>query len=69
MNISLPAVPISLSRYSGRGCRLGDRESRRRGIFNERKNLRKREVHFLEEPHWIVVKKSKTRMDVALADG
>lgn len=48
---------------------MGDRESRRRGIFNERKNLRKRDVHFLEEPHWIVVKKSKTRMDVALADG
>lgn len=53
----------------GEGVGWGDRESRRRGIFNERKNLRKRDVHFLEEPHWIVVKKSKTRMDVAPAYG
>lgn len=39
MNISLPAVPISLSRYSGRGSWLGDRECGRKGIFNGRKKI------------------------------
>lgn len=39
MNISLPAVPISLSRYSGRGCRLGGQGVLEKGDFQwEKKN-------------------------------
>jgi len=33
MDISLPAVPISLSRYSGRGCRLGGQGVLEKGDF------------------------------------
>lgn len=60
MNISLPAVPISLSRYSGRGSWLGDRECGRKGIFNGRKKIRrKRDVHILEKAHWTVCVKRR----------